>query len=279
MIISLLCSALLWILVFTNLSRTCTHACTDYKASILDWARQDFAAIVRFVEQEYRPSETVLIGNSVGVHLVALSSMEINSKISRILSVSGNNAYLGYWPWNTMFLMTLVNFYLLRRLSTFVCGYYPAKTLWMGQLMDLPTGIINDWSWFMRHRHYFADGKGRMLREAQEGLRSFKGHMLSLCFTDDTFATFTSFSSLFDLFKNAKSGSQLRYMNVPKDSNSRINVGHVGFFKRGVHDKTGLWDVAKDFVMTGKMPKAQPGSLRLRGSISGDAHSITRSKL
>lgn len=225
------------------------------------WARQDFAAVVQYLQQEYSPREICLLGNSVGVHVVALTTPEISGKVAKVMAISANNAYIGFWRRDLMSAFTFFAFYVVRRILCKLYGYYPASKIFGSAMVDLPTGVANDWAKWMLNRNYCTDEP-----ESKEALESFRGDMLSYAFNDDAFATLKSFDTMFRLFEPHLRRGQLRYMN-PKDL-GLPSVGHVGFFRRSVNAKTDLWNECKRFLVNGTMPDPpEPSSSLIRSKM------------
>lgn len=117
-----------------------------------EWSNRDFVGVLAFSRKIRPANEVLLVGHSVGIHILAFLDEQITGCIKRILSVSAQNAFLGMnkdsltWmgsvrTWTTIGYL----FPLLTRMA----GKFPAKSFNMFE--DLPKDVALEWFNYCRH--------------------------------------------------------------------------------------------------------------------------------
>lgn len=242
------------------------------EADIVDWCRKDVAGVLEWVFEHFPQKQkndsssddqddgkgddrdddrddagyyrTVYVGHSVGAHALALMYPEINARIERVLTVSANLAYLGYFRWNSTYVMTLLAFYLMRPLVNMYYGYFPSNTLF-GLMEDLPAGLANQWAWFMRHREYFVSYADASKPLFPEGFQSLRAPVLSLSFDNDHIAPEKQFDEFHKRFTHSRSVVRMHYR--------KYKCGHMFFFRIPPSSEQ-LWHSAAQYLVNGTLP-------------------------
>lgn len=190
-----------------------------FKATINDWAEQDYNAALHAAKQWQPQAPLLIVGHSLGGQLPGLVP-DIHLADGMLTIGSGS----GYWRENSPQLRRFVwlLWYFLVPLYTSLWGYFPGKK--MRKVGDLPKGVIYQWSRWCRSPYYFADKKGRPLATAHHKLRI---PILALSFTDDEMLSRRSIDRLHDYYCAAE--VERRYIHPREVDAGRI--GHMGFFR------------------------------------------------
>jgi predicted alpha/beta hydrolase len=218
------------------------------EAGIIDWCRKDMAGVLEYALDKYPTYDLVCVGHSVGAHAHGILYPELNQKVKRVLTVSGNNAHLKYFKWNSTYFMTLVAFFGLRGALSKWYGFYPAKEVF-GLMEDLPTNVAYQWAYFMSNPQYFVQLNDHTKLLHPEGFESLTAPILSFSFESDDIASKKGIDVFHERFKNSSKIVRLHYPNEYK-------AGHVNFFRSSITDKK-LWDVAAKFLADGSFPNQQ----------------------
>ena len=105
--------------------------------------------------------------------------------------------------------------------------------------MDLPKGVFEQWTEWVRYPRYLFDDDKLV---ARENFAKFKGALRALCMTDDTWATRPAIELLCSGFTGT--GSEIISI-TPKDAGV-AKIGHLGFFKPEHRDT--LWRGAAEWI-------------------------------
>ncbi|KAL9647188.1 hypothetical protein ABK040_004902 [Willaertia magna] len=233
----------------------------DLNCNITDWGTKDFLGVIDFVNNFHKTNyensqlEIIVIGHSVGGHILAMVPEEISKQIKRIVLFSCVNAYFGYfthylrsWSDFSTFCAQLTFFNSLP-LLTALYGYFPAKKVF-GSMEDLPKGVAKQWNYFCNHPEYLVDERGQLI--LPKGLENTD--ILSLAFEDDTFTNKNSIDKMNEKFMTRS--KSFNCVIVPRFD--KVVIGHVGFFKKNVRDRTTLWKDVKDYILKGETQLLNP---------------------
>jgi predicted alpha/beta hydrolase len=206
-----------------------------FKASMSDWAALDVTAAVAWMRGRYHTLPFAYVGHSFGGQ--ALGLIPNNAEISRALLIASQAA-----TWKLMAsperyrIYAVMNF--LGLPITRALGYLPG---WAGLGMDLPKGVFEQWTEWVRYPRYLFDDDKLV---ARENFPKFKGALRALCMTDDTWATRPAIELLCSGFTGT--GSEIVSI-TPKDAGVP-KIGHFGFFKPEHRDT--LWRGAAEWIET-----------------------------
>ncbi|KAI9140817.1 hypothetical protein BKA69DRAFT_1077865, partial [Paraphysoderma sedebokerense] len=199
--------------------------------------------MIHYLTSHYPTRELVLIGNSVGGHIPALSPNA--DKISRMLFVSVNSAY---WRNGQSKSQILFTSYIAYPLLVPFFGYFPSKK--MGLFEDIPAGVMKDWMEFSRYPKYIL---GRY-PEFTPNFEKMNCKILGLSFTDDDYVTERGFSSFLELYKNC----ERFFVHVKPGEKGRWaekmdRVAHFGFFMENAEKQAEMWSAVLPFLKEGKL--------------------------
>ena len=197
-----------------------------FKASMADWAALDVTSAVAWMRERYKTLPLAYVGHSFGGQ--ALGLLGNNTEVARALLIA---AQAGYWK-----LMATPERYRVYAMMNFVgtpltrvLGYAPG---WGGVGMDLPRGVFEQWTkWVRSPRYLFDDASLTTL----PNFANYKGAMRALCMTDDPWATRPAVELLCSGFTSIKP----EILSIAPADADTTKIGHLGFF-RPEHRDT-LW--------------------------------------
>ena len=201
------------------------------------WGGSDLSSAIDCAIHLSGNKKLVGIGHSFGGSIFGFSdNIELIEKQVHICSQSG---YYGYFDWKTRLYM-LFNIYLAMPVLTRTLGYYPAH--WLSGSEPLPSGFVAEWSGWCLRKEYFMDDRFEVKHKGTHD--RFAGPLLSLSFSDDSYATPESVDAMSAFYAN----SQLKRMHLtPADYNANA-LGHFGVFKRS--NGRAIWELIADWITT-----------------------------
>lgn len=212
------------------------HTLRGFPVSIVDWARQDCAAVIDRVRSDVPNVPLHWIGHSLGGQLIGL--IPNRDRIDRVVTVATGT---GYWlenTWRTKSMVWWLWFFLVP-LALRTAGYFPGKRL--RKVGDLPFGVMQQWRRWCLNREYVVGAEGDAVRADYASVRT---PMLSLSFTDDEMMSAKGIKSLHGLYANAP----VEYRRIaPREIGVR-HIGHFGFF-RPQFEQT-LWPLVPQWLST-----------------------------
>lgn len=195
-----------------------------FEATKLDWGRLDMSAALDWIIKRYPNTPRVVIGHSVGAHLVGL--MDNAHALHGVISVCSSFGYWGnmqapykYFVWSmfNLGIPTLTN----------TLGYFPAKRLGLGE--DLPAGVALQWARWGRRPDYFSSDVGDA-----PGFKALNAPWLAILVEDDPIATIENATPLYACFPH----SSLEVRSLSPSTYDLKAIGHIGFFAK---DMQPLW--------------------------------------
>lgn len=210
------------------------HTLRGFPVNIVDWARQDCAAVIDRVRSDVPNVPLHWIGHSLGGQLIGL--IPNRDRIDRVVTVATGT---GYWlenTWRTKSMVWWLWFFLVP-LALRTAGYFPGKRL--RKVGDLPFGVMQQWRRWCLNREYVVGAEGEGVRADYASVRT---PMLSLSFTDDEMMSAKGIKSLHGLYSNAP----VEYRRIaPREIGVR-HIGHFGFF-RPQFEQT-LWPLVPEWL-------------------------------
>lgn len=189
------------------------------EVDVLDWARQDCAAMVDAVAVRAGDRPLYWVGHSLGGQI--LPFVPNRARIERVVTVATGS---GYWRENTARLRRTSwwLWFVAAPLSVRLFGYFPGKRL--RKVGDLPRGVMEQWRRWCLNPEYALGAEGESARLAYAAVTT---PIVSLSFTDDEFMSLRNTESIHGQYANAQ-----RTMKriAPKDIGAK-RIGHFGFFK------------------------------------------------
>lgn len=217
---------------YRGVGRSVDRPVRDMPARMRDWALQDAAAALAFLEKTFPESRNLALCHSFGGQ--ALAVMPGNERIAAALAVGSASCYWRYWDGSMRAGMwILVN--MLLPAATRLYGYFPGELLRQGE--NLPAGVALEWARWCRHPGYLVGALGMQARAAQ--LRApFRLYAIS----DDFYAPPAAVQGLIELFPNAR----IDLRRTTPEALSVDRIGHFGFFRERFRDT--LWREAADWL-------------------------------
>ncbi|MEZ4241586.1 MAG: alpha/beta fold hydrolase [Myxococcota bacterium] len=225
-------------------ARGCAVATFDFRgiggsalgpgATILDWGRLDYPAVLGWMARRMGDRPLHLVGHSIGGQLVGMMAPTV--PLASVCTVASQNAYYRRYG-----AVRTVKYGLLWRLAVpaavAALGRFPAERLGLGP--DLPGGVALDWARFATHPDYLVDSDGRSLRE---GFDALEAPILAYSFADDHRATGENVAALHWRYRRAR----VEHRHVDPAELGVPTIGHLGFFSPAV--KRTLWADSLTFL-------------------------------
>lgn len=187
---------------------------------ILDWARNDCAAMINAAIAGAPGQPIFWIGHSLGGQI--LPFIPNRERLSKIITVASGS---GYWRENAPALRpkALVLWYALVPVCIALFGYFPGKRL--RTIGDLPCGVILQWRRWCLNPRYAAGAEGAAATAAYASVTT---PIVSISFSDDEMMSRKSIESLNLLF----TGAPVTRMRLSPTEAGVKRIGHFGFFRR-----------------------------------------------
>jgi predicted alpha/beta hydrolase len=199
-----------------------------FKASIVDWGRNDIAGVIDWVVTQYPNQKRYMIGHSMGGQVLGLAD-NIN-QLDKIVTLA---ASYGNWKNYTIPRRYKTGFFwaTLIPLTTIKHGYFPAQKYNMGE--NWPKGVAwNWWAWCLRRIPHstILDNK-----EIPHFYKQTKVPISAYFFTDDELATKRTIPHYQHDFANAP----LEIKRLHPEMIGVKKIGHMGVFKKKCHK---IWE-------------------------------------
>ncbi|KAM0745633.1 hypothetical protein T439DRAFT_384742 [Meredithblackwellia eburnea MCA 4105] len=204
--------------------------------------RWDMETALRWVLGRYGSvRDVVVVGHSVGGHLLPLMPQDLLVKVSRSLWVGAMNPALVFAPdpaEQAKRMKTILD-------ATDKLGYFPSKQLY-GQ--DLPSGVGQQWFGWMKYDNYWA-------HDHAPTFQHFTTPVLTLAFTDDA------------LTQGLVAKTDAIVLSLPASRTTRLNLdpkregwkacGHVAAFAANHADEgcEGVWNLMGQWILDRRVAK------------------------
>lgn len=190
------------------------------QADATTWGSLDLAAAIDFAQQQTPDAALVGIGHSFGGSIFGFT--EKIKYLNKIVHVCSQSGFYGLFSWRIR-LYQLFNIYCSMPLLTYLLGYYPAH--WVTNSEALPAGFVAEWAAWCQRPDYFMDSRFEI---SERGYHSaYAAPLLSLSFSDDTFATENSVDRMASFYPN----SQVDRRHIAPSEVEAESLGHFGAFK------------------------------------------------
>ncbi len=186
---------------------------------VLDWARQDCAAMVDALSVQAPDRPLYWIGHSLGGQIFPF--VPNRQRVSRMVTVATGS---GYWRENSAALRRTSwwLWFVAVPLTLRLFGYFPGKRL--RKVGDLPRGVMEQWRRWCLNPEYAAGAEGEPARKLYAAVET---PIVSLSFTDDEFMSLRNTEAIHGQYANARCTMK---RIAPKDIGVR-RIGHFGFFR------------------------------------------------
>jgi len=204
------------------------------RAQMREWGEKDIVSIIAWLRNRFPHAKLFAVGHSVGGQVFGLAHN--NREVAGLLLVASQSGDLWLFdsPGNYVKLFFM---HAIVPLVSHTLGYFPSRVFGLGE--DLPSGVAREWARWCRSRHYLY-GDERL--STRENFHRFESPILSISFSDDSFAPRRATEALLGFYPNAD--SELKLVS-PQEAGVR-SIGHFGFF-RG-HAREALWPMTLDWL-------------------------------
>lgn len=189
-----------------------------FSINVVDWAREDCAAVIDFVKAQQPNLPLYWVGHSLGGQVIGL--IPNRERIDRVISIAAGSGYWRENAWPTKRVVPWL-WYVVAPVATALFGYFPGKRL--RKVGDLPAGVITQWRRWCLSPDYVGS-EGDVTRAAYASVRV---PMLSLSFTDDEVVSAESIRLLHALYTSAP----VEYRRISPGEHGMRHIGHFGFFR------------------------------------------------
>jgi predicted alpha/beta hydrolase len=205
------------------------------KADASTWGRSDLSSAIDFAITLSGGKKLIGIGHSFGGSIFGLTDNIGN--ICKQIHVCSQSGYYGFFDWKTRLYM-LFNIHIAMPILTRWLGYYPAH--WLSGSEALPADFVSEWSAWCLRKEYFMDERFDVKHTGSHA--KYKGPLLSLSFSDDSFATQQSVDAMAAFYVN----SQLQRKHLRPVDYCANSLGHFDVFKRS--NGRLIWELIADWV-------------------------------
>jgi predicted alpha/beta hydrolase len=204
-----------------------------FRATILDWARLDCAALIDEARARHPELPMFWLGHSVGAQIFGL--IPNREHVQAMLSIAAGS---GYWRYNAAPLRyyVLSMWLVMMPLGLRFAGYFPGKKL--GMVGDLPYGVAAQW----RRWCLDADYLGVESERVREQLANVEIPITALSMQDDELMTLTGTRALFSLYSQA----QVEVQRLKPSDHGLRAIGHFGFFRPKM--QAPLWPLVSSWI-------------------------------
>jgi predicted alpha/beta hydrolase len=203
----------------------------EQRATILDWARLDCAAMLGALAARAPGLPITWIGHSLGGQILPFT-LPCAPEAVRVAKATVVASGSGYWRQNPPRLRRRVWFlwYVLVPLALWLCGYFPGKRLRM--VGDLPRGVMAQWRRWCLDPEYAMGAEGPEARALYAAVRT---PLFGLSFTDDELMSEANTDGLYRSYPAAPA----RTRRLAPAEAGVAKIGHFGFFQPRMEDA--LW--------------------------------------
>ncbi len=220
-----------------------------FRARMRDWATKDAFSVLEWCHDAYPGRPITVVGHSFGGQCLGL--LKNHDRISRVLLVGSQSAYIGNYPARRWLSMVLL-WYFAVPLSTRIRGYFPARRFGLGE--NLPAGVAREWARWCRQRNYLLDDVGPDLPGYFD---QFAAPILAYKISDDSYASGRSVDELLAWYRRAP----IEVRSITPQDFGVPAIGHFGAFRETFRDT--LWQElaswalgVKELKKTGRAPTA-----------------------
>ena len=203
-----------------------------FKATAHDWALQDMAGVVDWVQTTYQPKRLFFIGHSFGGQTAGL--LPNGDAVDAMITVSSQSGHWRMQGGNQVYSVAFHVYFSMPLLAQ-LFGYMPWSKISSAE--DLPKGVALEWAKWCRYRGYLLDDTSLPLDRYQQ----FQAPVLAYSIDDDDWGTSRSVDAMMRAYPNLT-----REHIVPADYGIK-SIGHFGFFRP---KSKVLWQEAVDWLET-----------------------------
>lgn len=206
---------------YRGIGESAPSSLKGFEVNYLDWAQQDLAALVDYVNEEVaqQSSQAVFyIGHSYGGHALGLLPNTNNIKAAYFLGTGAG--WSGYMPFLERIKVEIF-WKVLAPILVGVKGYMAWSKLGMGA--DLPKGVYKQWKrWCQYPRYFFDDPEDSKLETL---FHRYTGPINTSNALDDLWAQPASRDAFMSAYKNANVTS----VDLKPSDYDLKGIGHIGY--------------------------------------------------
>ncbi len=205
-----------------------------FEATAADWALQDMAGVVDWIESEWSPQRIGHVGHSFGGQTMGL--LPNADRIDAMVAVSSQS---GYWRLQPGMDAWAVGFHMhvTMPLLASLLGYVPWSAF--SRAEDLPRGVARQWSRWCRSPDYLFDDPTL----PAERYRGIHAPVLAYSIEDDAWGSARAVDALMRHYPDVT-----RRHLVPAQAGVPA-LGHFGWFRERSQS---LWPEAADWLISAK---------------------------
>ncbi|MEZ4408960.1 MAG: alpha/beta fold hydrolase [Polyangiales bacterium] len=187
----------------------------DEPVTATQWATLDHAAALDWLARQDGPR--LAVGHSFGGQVPGIT--DAARCVDGLYTVASQLGHWGYHDGVERLRMQFLMRFAMPSLTR-AFGYLPA---WTGMGEDIPPNAMLEWTRWLKTPRYLLDH----VRGAEERFKRFPGELVSVGFTDDTYAAPRGVAALAECYDPSR--TSLR-MLTPRDAGMK-RVDHFGFFR------------------------------------------------
>ncbi len=205
----------------------------NVKATISDWLRNDFDAVIQKAGDSYPSQPLYVIGHSLGGQTVPL--LPSLPRLAGLINIAVGSGWVQH---NAPRVRRTAPFlwYLVAPLLCSLFGYFPGARL--GIIGDLPAGVMYQWRRWCLTPDYLLSGEPG----ARDAYASVNFPILALTFADDELLLEKGSRML----HSAYTGTPADYRVIEPGDFGLRRIGHFGFFKQ--QSETTLWPLVTGWL-------------------------------
>ena len=216
-----------------------------FPARMRDWAEQDVAGALDFLQQAVPGARLIGIGHSFGGQCFGL--VPGNERYAAAMTVGSQSGYWKHWHGAERAGIWLVTHALLPGMARLL-GYVPARVLGQGE--DLPAGVAREWASWCRHPGYVVGAL-----DAAAAYARFRAPLRVVAVMDDAYAPMPAVEAFLGFYPNAVK----ELVKVEPAALGGGPIGHFGFFRERFRET--LWREAVDWMAGAQWADAAPPRL------------------
>lgn len=206
------------------------------ETSIIDWATQDYEAVLLYAKETYPKNSITVLGHSIGGQLIGFSERSV--AVEQFMLIASQTPYWKNYR-NSTKPKLLMLWYFLIPFFTRVFRFFPAS--YLGLFENLPKSAALQWMRWARSRDY-------AFTELPEKIKTFEKLQqpcLAISFSDDTYAPEKAVNNLLGYYKNLN----IEHWQLSPEDIAMDSIGHFGFFKKRF--KNTLWASSAKWLKKG----------------------------
>ncbi|MFE6970953.1 serine aminopeptidase domain-containing protein [Isoptericola sp. NPDC057653] len=218
-----------------------------------DWMSDDVPAVAAWARPRFGDVPQLAVGHSIGGHALALGNG--SRGLAGFVTIASHVAATSTIPDRAERARVRLILRALGPATARVLGYVPGRRTGLGE--DMPAAAMLEWSrWSTMPGYFFDDPTMTATADAAR----VTGDVLAVGFTDDPWAT----PAQIDAITNHLTAARVERRTWSPADGGVEQIGHLGFFRRGLRDT--LWPELLAWLdaRAGAAPAQEDGNVRFR---------------